>query len=76
MCVVIVWNIQCRLNIFLPENIQSAEVIVGWKLDKKFIYAIIYQYKNKVYNRVLLAGDPIFCENEGERNSKQKHRQK
>ena len=66
MCVVIVWNIQCRLNIFLPENIQSAEVIVGWKLDKKLIYSIIYQYKNKVYNRVLLAREPYFCcENEG-----------
>ncbi len=60
MCVVIVWNIQCRLNIFLPENIQSAEVIVGWKLDKKLIYSIIYQYKNKVYNRVLPARGPYF----------------
>ena len=59
-------GIRCKLTIFLLENIQSAEVIVGWKLDKKLIYAIIYQYKNKVYNRVLLAREPYFyCQNEG-----------
>jgi hypothetical protein len=29
-------------------------------LPKKLIYSIIYQYKNKVYNRVLLARGTLF----------------
>lgn len=54
------------MTIFLLENIQIAEVIVGWKLDKKLICAIIYQYKNSSIIGFSWPGEPYFyCQNEG-----------